>query len=51
MIWLNGTYFGHDGPYCIDGFKGTLHHRIMKQRAQESLESQERAEVIFMIIG
>ena len=41
MIWLIGIPFGHDHPYYINDYKRPIHHRIKKQRAQESLESQE----------
>ena len=41
MVWLNVAHFGHDGSHRIDDFDSTNHHRIMKQIALESLESQE----------
>ena len=41
MIWLIGTHFGHGHPY----------YRMMKQRAQESLDSQENVGAIFMFVG
>ena len=51
MKWLNEAHFGNDAPYCIDDFKRTMHHRTMKQRAQEQLDSQESDNATFMIIG
>ena len=44
MIWLNVAHFSHDGPHGIDDFNRTNHHRIMKQIALESLESQENVD-------
>ena len=41
MIWLNVAHFSHDGPYKIDDFDRTNHHRRMKQIALESSESQK----------
>ena len=41
MIWLNEAHFGFGGPYNIEDFKRTMHHRIMKQSV----------DAVFMIIG
>ena len=51
MKWLNEAQFGNDTPYCNDDFKRTMHHRTMKQRAQEKMDSQESDNATFMIIG
>ena len=39
MIWPILAILAH--AYYIDDFKRTMHHRMMKQRAKESLEFQE----------
>ena len=51
VIWLNEAQFGHHCLYYIDDFKRTMHHRIMKQRAQDSLEPEEHADAIFDAIS
>ena len=50
-IWLNEAHFSHDDPYSFDDYKRTMHHRIMKRIAQESLGSPETVHAIFLNIG
>ena len=51
MIWLIGAHFGHDHSYNITDYMGPIHHRIMQQRAHESLESHENVYAIVMFAG
>ena len=51
MIRLIGAHFGHDHPYYSTDFIRPIHLRIMKQTAQESLESQENVDATFMCVG
>ena len=51
MIKSIGANFGHDYPYCITDYMGPMHPRTMKQRAQESSESQENVDAIFLFVG
>ena len=51
MIWLIGASFGHDHPYYINDNKRPIHHRKIKQIAQESLESWGNVKAIFMFVG
>ena len=50
MIWLIGAHFDHDHPYHVNDFMRPLHHRPMKQRAQQSFKSQENVDAIFMFM-
>ena len=51
MIWLIGAHFSHDHPYYITDYMRPIHLRTLKQRAQESSESQENVDAIFMFVG
>ena len=51
MIWLIEAHFGHNDPYLINDYERHVHHRIMKQKAQESLESQENVDATFIIVA
>ena len=51
MKWLIGGYFGHDHPYYINNYKISIHHRKIKQIAQESLESWANVNALFMFVG
>ena len=51
MKWLIGAYFGHGHPHYITDCMRTIHLRTMKQRAQESLESRENVDAIFLFVG
>ena len=51
MIWRIGVHFGHDHPYYINGYIRPIYRRIMKQRAQESLKSQENVDARLMFVG
>ena len=51
MIWLIGTYFGHDHPYYITDYVIPVHLRTMTQKAQESLQSQENFDALFIFVG
>ena len=51
MIWLIWAHFDDDHPFDINDYMRPIHHRRMKQRAQESLESQENVDTIFMFMG
>ena len=51
MIWLIGGHFDNDHPYSITDYMAPIHHRMIKQRAQECLESQENVGAIVMFVG
>ena len=51
MILLIGAHFGNDHPNYINDYMRPIHHRIMKQRAQESLESHKYVDTIFIFVG
>ena len=51
MIWLIEVHFGHNDLYYTNDYERHVHHRIMKQKVQERLESQESVDATFIIVA
>ena len=50
-FWGSLYMAGAHNKNNITDYMRTIHHRIIKERAQESLESQENVDAILMIVG
>ena len=51
MIWLIKAHSGHNNPYYINDYERHVHHRIMQQKAQKRLKSQENVDATFIIVA